>query len=87
MPVGAGSKYPCAEIPTRIVLLGTSSVLGSFHSLETATNAVKHVTYLGRSPHEAFFTPDWVRLSYAAPKENVITGVQRLVELYQSFGG
>jgi aspartate aminotransferase len=38
-------------------------------------------------PGSAFFTPDWVRLSYAAPKENVITGVQRLVELYQSFGG
>jgi aspartate aminotransferase len=38
-------------------------------------------------PGSAFFTPDWVRLSYAAPKEHVITGVQRLVELYQSFGG
>ena len=38
-------------------------------------------------PGAAFFTPDWVRLSYAAPKEQVITGVQRLVELYQSFGG
>jgi aspartate aminotransferase len=38
-------------------------------------------------PGAAFFTPDWVRLSYAAPREHVITGVQRLVELYQSFGG
>ncbi|HEV7704169.1 MAG TPA: pyridoxal phosphate-dependent aminotransferase [Gemmatimonadaceae bacterium] len=38
-------------------------------------------------PGSAFFTPDWVRLSYAAPKEHVITGVQRLVELYQSYGG
>ncbi len=38
-------------------------------------------------PGAAFFTPDWVRLSYAAPKEQVITGVQRLVELYQSNGG
>ena len=38
-------------------------------------------------PGAAFFTPDWVRLSYAAPKEQVITGVQRLVELYQSYGG
>ncbi|MDQ2766524.1 MAG: pyridoxal phosphate-dependent aminotransferase [Gemmatimonadota bacterium] len=37
-------------------------------------------------PGSAFFTPDWVRLSYAAPKEQVITGVQRLVELYQSYG-
>ena len=35
----------------------------------------------------AFFTPDWVRLSYAAPKGDVITGVQRMVELYQANGG
>ena len=26
--------------------------------IDTSTNAVKHVTYGGRSPHEAFFTPD-----------------------------
>lgn len=38
-------------------------------------------------PGAAFFTPDWVRMSYAAPKEQVIRGVQRIVELYQSFGG
>jgi aspartate aminotransferase len=38
-------------------------------------------------PGAAFFTPDWVRLSYAAPREQVITGVRRLVELYKSFGG
>src|SRR5712671_4149567 len=25
--------------------------------IDTATNAIKHITYLGRSPHEAFFTP------------------------------
>jgi DNA-binding beta-propeller fold protein YncE len=25
--------------------------------IDTQTNAVKHVTYVGRSPHEAFFTP------------------------------
>src|SRR6201981_872521 len=25
---------------------------------DTATNAIKHITYVGRSPHEAFFTPD-----------------------------
>jgi YVTN family beta-propeller protein len=37
-----------------VVSIGTNSV--SF--IETATNTVKHVTYLGRAPHEAFFTPD-----------------------------
>ena len=37
-----------------MVSIGTNSV--SF--IDTATNAVKHVTYVGRAPHEAFFTPD-----------------------------
>lgn len=37
-----------------VVAIGSNSV--SF--IDTATNEVKHVTYLGRSPHEAFFTPD-----------------------------
>ncbi|MFZ4215624.1 YncE family protein, partial [Pantoea endophytica] len=26
--------------------------------IDTATNTVRHITYVGRSPHEAFFTPD-----------------------------
>ena len=26
--------------------------------IDTATNAVRHTTYVGRSPHEAFFTPN-----------------------------
>jgi YVTN family beta-propeller protein len=37
-----------------VVSIASNSV--SF--IDTATNAVKHVTYVGRSPHEAFFTPD-----------------------------
>src|SRR5690349_19672513 len=37
-----------------VVSIGSNSV--SF--IDTASNAVKHVTYVGRSPHEAFFTPD-----------------------------
>ena len=37
-----------------VVATGSNSV--SF--IDTATNAVKHTTYVGRSPHEAFFTPD-----------------------------
>jgi aspartate aminotransferase len=36
-------------------------------------------------PGAAFFTPDWVRVSYAAPREQVVAGVQRLVQLYNSF--
>ena len=37
-----------------VVSIGSNSVT----FIDTATNAIKHTTYLGRSPHEAFFTPD-----------------------------
>jgi YVTN family beta-propeller protein len=37
-----------------VVSIGTNSVT----FVDTATNAVRHVTYVGRAPHEAFFTPD-----------------------------
>src|SRR5262245_39984753 len=52
-----------------VVSVGSNSVT----FIDTATNAVKHVTYVGRSPHEASFTPDgqevWVTVrgeSYVA---------------------
>lgn len=37
-----------------VVSIGSNSVT----FIDTATNRVKHVTYVGRAPHEAFFTPD-----------------------------
>jgi YVTN family beta-propeller protein len=37
-----------------VVSIGSNSVA----FIDTATNATKHVAYVGRSPHEAFFTPD-----------------------------
>ena len=37
-----------------VVSIGSNSVT----FIDTATNSVKHTTYLGRSPHEAFYTPD-----------------------------
>src|SRR6516165_8861981 len=37
-----------------VVAIGTNAVI----FIDTATNAVKHVTYVGRAPHEAFFTTD-----------------------------
>ena len=44
------------------ISIGSNSV--SF--INTQTNTVKHVAYVGRSPHEAFFTPDgkevWVSI-------------------------
>jgi YVTN family beta-propeller protein len=35
-----------------VVSIGSNSVA----FIDTATNAIKHITYVGRSPHEAFFT-------------------------------
>ena len=37
-----------------VVSIGSNSVT----FIDTATNAVKHTTYVGRAPHEAFFTQD-----------------------------
>jgi aspartate/methionine/tyrosine aminotransferase len=34
-------------------------------------------------PGSAFGTPSWVRLSYAAPRDQVLTGVRKLIELYR----
>jgi aspartate aminotransferase len=35
-------------------------------------------------PGAAFQTPEWIRISYAAPMEDVLTGVRRVVELLKS---
>lgn len=37
-----------------VVAIGSNAV----NFIDTASNIVKHVSYVGRSPHEAFFTPD-----------------------------
>jgi YVTN family beta-propeller protein len=44
--------------PDRHTLVVISIGSNSVTFIDTATNAVKHVTYVGRAPHEAFFTPD-----------------------------
>jgi len=36
-------------------------------------------------PGAAFYTPDWVRLSYAAPLDQVVTGVQRTVAAFREM--
>ena len=45
-----------------VISIGSNSVT----FIDTATNTVKHTTYVGRSPHEAFFRPDgkevWVSI-------------------------
>ena len=44
--------------PDHRTLVAISIGSNSVAFIDTATNEVKHVTYVGRSPHEAFFTPD-----------------------------
>src|SRR3984893_3972205 len=51
-----------------VVSIGSNSVT----FIDTATNAVKHVTYVGRSPHEAFFTPDGREVWVTVRGENYI---------------
>ena len=38
-------------------------------------------------PGAAFYTPDWVRLSYAAPRDQVLTGVRRAIDTYREMLG
>ncbi|CAG9186993.1 YncE family protein [Cupriavidus pinatubonensis] len=52
-----------------VVSIGSNSV--SF--IDTATNAIKHVTYVGRSPHEAFYTPDGKEVWVTVRGENYIS--------------
>jgi YVTN family beta-propeller protein len=44
--------------PDRRTLVVVSIASNSVTFIDTATNRVKHTTYVGRSPHEAFFTQD-----------------------------
>src|SRR5215475_5419827 len=44
--------------PDRKTLVVVSIASNSVTFIDTVTNHVKHTTYVGRSPHEAFFTPD-----------------------------
>src|SRR5262249_61547099 len=43
--------------PDHRTLAAVSVGSNSVTFIDTATNAIKHVAYVGRSPHEAFFTP------------------------------
>src|SRR5471032_1046851 len=52
-----------------VVSIGSNSV--SF--IDTQTNAVKHVTYVGRAPHEAFFTPDGNEVWVTVRGENYVS--------------
>ncbi|MHB8735409.1 MAG: YncE family protein [Terriglobales bacterium] len=51
-----------------VVSIGSNSVT----FIDTATNTVKHVTYVGRAPHEAMFSPDGNEVWVAVRGENYI---------------
>jgi len=51
-----------------VVAIGSNAV----NFIDTATNTVKHVTYLGRSPHEAFYTPDGKEIWVVVRGENYV---------------
>jgi YVTN family beta-propeller protein len=52
-----------------VVSIGSNSVT----FIDTATNAVKHITYVGRSPHEAFFTQDGKEVWVTVRGENYVS--------------
>ncbi len=64
-----GMGYSPDHKTLAVVSIGSNSVT----FIDTATNAVKHVTYLGRSPHEAFFTPDGKEVWVTVRGENYIS--------------
>ncbi|ACC75300.1 YncE family protein [Paraburkholderia phymatum] len=63
-----GMGYSPDHRTIAVVSIGSNSV--SF--IDTQTNATKHVTYVGRSPHEAFFTPDGKEVWVTVRGENYV---------------
>jgi YVTN family beta-propeller protein len=64
-----------------VVAIGSNAV----NFIDTATNSVKHITYVGRSPHEAFYTTDgseiWVVVrgeNYVSVTANTVMSAPRL---------
>ena len=51
-----------------VVSAGSNSVT----FIDTATNKIKHITYVGRSPHEAMFTPDGREVWVTVRGENYV---------------
>src|ERR1700730_11246146 len=52
-----------------VVAIGSNAV----NFIDPATNAVKHVTYVGRSPHEPFFTMDGKEVWVVVRGENYVS--------------
>src|SRR5271163_1742862 len=52
-----------------VVAIGSNAV----NFIDTATNGVKHITYVGRSPHEAFYTMDGKEVWVVVRGENYVS--------------
>src|SRR3974377_1450325 len=52
-----------------VVAIGSNAVV----FIDTATNSVKHITYVGRSPHEAFYTMDGSEVWVVVRGENYVS--------------
>ena len=52
-----------------VVAIGSNAVI----FIDTATNSVKHITYVGRSPHEAFYTMDGREVWVVVRGENYVS--------------
>ena len=52
-----------------VVAIGSNAV----NFIDTATNSVKHITYVGRSPHEAFYTMDGGEVWVVVRGENYVS--------------
>ena len=64
-----GMGYSPDHRTLAVVAIGSNSVT----FIDTATNAVKHVAYVGRSPHEAFFTQDGKEVWVTVRGENYVS--------------
>jgi YVTN family beta-propeller protein len=63
-----GMGYSPDHKTLAVVSIGSNSVT----FIDTATNVVKHTTYVGRSPHEPFFTPDGSEVWVTVRGENYV---------------
>lgn len=64
-----GMGYSPDHRTIAVVSIGSNSVT----FIDTLTNGVKHTTYVGRSPHEAFFTPDGLEVWVTVRGENYVS--------------
>jgi YVTN family beta-propeller protein len=59
--------------PDHRTIAAVSIASNSVSFIDTSTNAVKHITYVGRSPHEAFYTPDGSEVWVTVRGENYVS--------------